>query len=206
VADEEASYMSKLIDSLLSDSEELLNLTNYECLCSIYAIQNFIRANNNRSGKFGESYGPGFFTNRCQYSGIFRESRKVVMRLIRSPCIICSEPLSYNSEGDHVVPVSKGGRDNISNFIPLCKRHNASKGNRDLMEWGIQKQFIDRFSPDVLCTYARETFLFEKENGELNRIAPDFLKIAIIELANLYLPGGTNQNYWNSLIESIKID
>ena len=121
----------------------------------ITTIQNFIKAINSRSGKYGESYGPGFFTNRCKYSGIFRESRKVVMRLIRSPCIICGEPLSYNSEGDHVIPVSKGGRDNISNFIPLCKRHNASKGNRDLMKWGIQKQFIDRFSPDVLCTYAR---------------------------------------------------
>ena len=197
--------MSKLIDSLLSDSEELLNLTNYECLCSIYAIQNFIRANNIRGGKYGEAYGPGFFTNRCQYSGIFREGRKVVMRLIRSPCIICGEPLGFNSEGDHVVPVSKGGRDNISNFIPLCKRHNASKGNRDLMEWGIQKQFINRFSPDVLCTYARETFQFEKENGELNRIAPDFLKIAVKELSDLYLPGGINSNYWVNLIQSITL-
>ena len=195
--------MSKLIDSLLSDSEELLNLTNYECLCSIYAIQNFIRANNNRDGKYGEAYGPGFFTNRCQYSGIFRESRKVVMRLIRSPCIICGEPLSYNSEGDHVIPVSKGGRDNISNFIPLCKRHNASKGNRDLMKWGIQKQFIDRFSPDVLCTYARETFQFQKENGGLYGSAPDFLKSAVKELTELYLPGGINSKYWKNLIGSI---
>ncbi len=195
--------MSKLIDQLLSGSEELSNMTNYECLCSIYAIQNFIRANNNRSRKYVESYGPGFFTNRCQYSGIFRESRKVVMRLIRSPCIICGEPLSYNSEGDHVVPVSKGGRDNISNFIPLCKRHNASKGNKDLMEWGIQKQFIDRFSPDVLCTYARETFQFQKESRGLNNPAPDFLKSALKKLADLYLPGEISLNYWKNLIGSI---
>ena len=197
--------MSNPIDPLLSGSEELFNLTNYECLCSIYAIQNFIKAINSRSGKYGESYGPGFFTNRCQYSGIFRESRKVVMRLIRSPCIICGEPLSYNSEGDHVVPVSKGGRDNISNFIPLCKRHNASKGNKDLMEWGIQKQFIDRFSPDVLCTYARETFQFQKESGGLNSPALDFLKSAVKELTVLYLPGGTNSNYWKNLIQSITL-
>jgi 5-methylcytosine-specific restriction endonuclease McrA len=87
------------------------------------------------------------------------------MRLIRSHCIICGAPLSYNSEGDHVVPVSKGVRDNISNFIPLRKRHNASKRNRDLMEWGIQKNFIEKFTPDVLCAYARETFQFQKESG-----------------------------------------
>ena len=195
--------MSKLTNTLLSGSEELSNMTNFECLCSIYAIQNFVRANNNRSEKYEETYGPGFFTNRYQYSGIFRESRKVVMRLIRSPCIICGEPLSYNSEGDHVVPVSKGGRDNISNFIPLCKGHNASKGNRDLMEWGIQKNFIDKFSPDVLCTYAREIFQFQKESGGLYSPAPDFLKSAVKELAELYLPGGIKWNYWKNLIESI---
>ena len=189
VTDEEADYMSKLTAPSLSGREELLNLTNYECLCSIYAIQNFIRANSNRSEKYGEAYGPGFFTNRCQYSGIFRESRKVVMRLIRSPCIICGEPLSYNSEGDHVVPVSKGGRDSISNFIPLCKRHNASKGNK--------------FTPDVLCTYARETFQLQKEIGGLSSPAADFLKSAVKELADLYIPGGNNRNYWANLIESI---
>ena len=197
--------MSKLTVPSPSGRWELLNLTNYECLCAIYAIQNFIRANNNRSEKYGETYGPGFFTNRCQYSGIFRESRKVVMRLIRSPCIICGEPLGYNSEGDHVVPVSKGGRDNISNFIPLCKRHNASKGNRDLMEWGIQKNFIDKFSPDVLCTYARETFQFQKENDELYGPALDFLKSAVKELAELYLPGGINSKYWANLTQSITL-
>lgn len=197
--------MSKLTVPSLSGHEEPLNLTNYECLCAIYAIQNFIRANNNRSEKYGEAYGPGFFTNRCQYSGIFRESRKVVMRLIRSPCIICGETLSYNSEGDHVVPVSKGGRDSVSNFIPLCKRHNASKGNKDLMEWGIQKRFIGKFTPDVLCTYARETFQFQKENGELNSTAQDFLKSAVKELANLYLPRGNYQDYWENLIESIRL-
>ena len=197
--------MSKLTDPLLSGSEELFSLTNYECLCSIYAIQNFVRANNNRSERYGEAYGPGFFINRCQYSGIFRESRKVVMRLIRSPCTICGEPLSYNSEGDHVVPVSKGGRDNISNFVPLCKRHNASKGNRDLMEWGRQKHFIDRFSPDVLCTYARETFQFQKESGVLSSEAPDFLKSAVKVLADLYLPGGINSKYWANLIQSITL-
>ena len=197
--------MSELTDPSLSRYEQLLNLTNYECLCSIYAIQNFIRANNNRSDRCGEAYGPGFFTNRCQYSGIFRESRKVVMRLIRSPCIICGDPLSYNSEGDHVVPVSRGGRDNISNFIPLCKRHNASKGGKDLMEWGMQKNFIDRFSPDVLCTYARETFQFQKESGGLSSPSPDFLKSAVKELADLYLPGGINRNYWANLIQSITL-
>ena len=195
--------MSKLTVPSPSGGWELLNLTNYECLCAIYAIQNFIRANNNSSEKYGETYGPGFFTNRCQYSGIFRESRKVVMRLIRSPCIICGEPLGYNSEGDHVVPVSKGGRDNISNFIPLCKRHNASKGNRDLMEWGMQKHFIDKFTSDVLCTYARETLQFQKEGGRLSSPAPDFLKNAVKKLADLYLPGGTNQSYWANLIESV---
>lgn len=33
-------------------------------------------------------------------------------------------------EIDHVVPLSKGGAHDISNFQLLCKSHNCSKGNR----------------------------------------------------------------------------
>ncbi|MEM0134963.1 MAG: hypothetical protein QXU18_07025 [Thermoplasmatales archaeon] len=45
------------------------------------------------------------------------------------------------------MPVSKGGRDGISNFIPLCGRHIASKGNRDLMEWGIRNRILGKLNP-----------------------------------------------------------
>ena len=71
------------------------------------------------------------------------------------------------------------------------------------MDWGIQKNFIYKFSPDVLCTYARETFEFQKESGGLYSPAQDFLKSAVKELAELYFPGGVNWYYWKNLIGSI---
>lgn len=83
--------------------------------------------------------------NNCQCSGIYRESRRVTMRLIVSQCIICGDPLRRDSVGDHIIPVSKGGRDGISNFIPLCRKQNASKGSRYLMKWELINNIIDKF-------------------------------------------------------------
>ncbi len=42
------------------------------------------------------------------------------------------------SEGktiDHVVPLARGGRDEISNLVPACKACNSSKGAKLLSEW-----------------------------------------------------------------------
>ena len=206
MADEEAICVTELINPIMSREGEMLRLTNYETLCAIYAIQNFIRANQNRYDSPGEPYGPGFFTNNCQYSGIYRESRRVAMRLIVSPCIICGDPLGRDSVGDHIVPVSKGGRDGISNFIPLCRKHNASKESRDLMEWGLINGFIDKFTPDVLCAYAREELQYRSGNDSLVFEAPVWLMEAFKELAKLYLPNGIYGRHWKALIESLKTD
>jgi 5-methylcytosine-specific restriction endonuclease McrA len=48
-------------------------------------------------------------------------------------CAYCDEikPLTI----DHVVPISRGGRDEAANIVPACKPCNSSKGNRLLSEW-----------------------------------------------------------------------
>ena len=36
---------------------------------------------------------------------------------------------------DHVIPVSKGGGDDIDNLVPACRSCNISKGDREVPAW-----------------------------------------------------------------------
>lgn len=47
-------------------------------------------------------------------------------------CAYCDEPATGR---DHVVPLSKGGSDWITNVVPACNPCNAGKANRPLKEW-----------------------------------------------------------------------
>lgn len=55
-------------------------------------------------------------------------------------CYYCGV-LTTNEEGktkltrDHILPLSRGGTDDISNVVPSCKSCNGSKGNKTLEEW-----------------------------------------------------------------------
>ncbi|MCM0594577.1 MAG: HNH endonuclease [Gloeotrichia echinulata DEX184] len=42
---------------------------------------------------------------------------------------------------DHLIPVSKGGPDCISNLVPACSFCNGSKGNRDVVNWYPKQDF-----------------------------------------------------------------
>jgi 5-methylcytosine-specific restriction endonuclease McrA len=55
-------------------------------------------------------------------------------------CAYCGKP---GTTIDHVVPLSKGGRDEIANVLPACKPCNSSKNNRDLSEWLASKGYAD---------------------------------------------------------------
>lgn len=48
-------------------------------------------------------------------------------------CAYCGEEKLL--ETDHVVPITKGGTNWISNIVPACKNCNASKGTKLLGEW-----------------------------------------------------------------------
>lgn len=49
-------------------------------------------------------------------------------------CFYCQDPIGP-FEIDHVVPVSKGGGDELENLVYACRSCNRSKGSMSLKEW-----------------------------------------------------------------------
>jgi 5-methylcytosine-specific restriction endonuclease McrA len=68
---------------------------------------------------------------RARLAGVEHEpwTRAQVWDRGRGVCHICSQSLDPDRwEADHVVPVSKGGRDALDNLLPAHPRCNRSKG------------------------------------------------------------------------------
>jgi 5-methylcytosine-specific restriction endonuclease McrA len=53
----------------------------------------------------------------------------------RGKCYYCKVKLSKAWHADHVVPLSKGGSNDISNIVIACPKCNQSKYNKMLHEW-----------------------------------------------------------------------
>ncbi|WP_143054032.1 HNH endonuclease signature motif containing protein [Arthrobacter sp. yr096] len=76
-------------------------------------------------------------TGTAQWKRISRQAKKNARRDGIDRCPYCKVMLNYDvgrthcsAEADHIVPWDKGGRDELSNVIVICRRCNQSKGNR----------------------------------------------------------------------------
>ncbi len=55
-------------------------------------------------------------------------------------CCYCHEPTTLDQiEPDHVVPLSRGGSNSITNIVPACGPCNGSKGALTLVEWQARR-------------------------------------------------------------------
>jgi 5-methylcytosine-specific restriction endonuclease McrA len=74
---------------------------------------------------------------RLKANGIYRVTRQEILALRSRPCFYCG------SKGkvviDHVIPVVRGGRHSIGNFVPACVGCNARKKDKYIMEWRLGK-------------------------------------------------------------------
>ena len=55
-------------------------------------------------------------------------------------CAYCGCDTTGTFEPDHVVPLSRGGHNTISNILPACQQCNAQKRDRTLAEWHSWRQ------------------------------------------------------------------
>lgn len=91
-----------------------------------------------RSAGFGENY--RFIMDRMKklragelrMSDLVREDLLMAVQGWRE-CIYCGAKGSLSK--DHLIPLSRGGRDTIENIVPCCRGCNSSKGDRDVLEW-----------------------------------------------------------------------
>ncbi len=141
-------------------------MTSGDALVQLHAVQSFLRL---PLASDGRSYGPGFFAARDWLKGLESENRRVTLRLAsRKTCAVCNAVLSGSSTGDHLIPRSQGGPVGAQNFLPLCRFCNASKGNRDFLEWLIEKACdVRTLDLDTVCAYARLKYVWLKERGRL---------------------------------------
>jgi 5-methylcytosine-specific restriction endonuclease McrA len=66
------------------------------------------------------------------YGGRWQKVKARVFDLHGRTCRYCGR---YADTVDHVVPVSKGGTEDLSNLVPCCRACNYSKQDKSLEEW-----------------------------------------------------------------------
>nr|WP_227820285.1 HNH endonuclease [Agromyces aureus] len=50
-------------------------------------------------------------------------------------CAYCEAPCSGLPEPEHVVPLSRGGRNDMTNLVAACRTCNSDKNDMTLNEW-----------------------------------------------------------------------
>lgn len=78
----------------------------------------------------GASFTQAYMRTRRRRKAPYR--REDVFTRWGGRCVYCEAPAEHL---DHVQPLSRGGRDLLSNVVPACAACNLDKGARSLTEW-----------------------------------------------------------------------
>lgn len=81
-----------------------------------------------------------------QGRGITKEQWLEMMQFFEWKCAYSGEKFSNNNKEndrsiDHIVPLSKGGENEIWNCVPIKMNYNSSKNANDMLEWYKQQEF-----------------------------------------------------------------
>jgi len=145
--------------------------TNLGLLLKIAIFQSWIRLD----GRYSEGYLINFAAGNNAAKTLKNPNRKTSIQLAKyGKCIVCGKTPSKNSTGDHIIPLSDGGENDATNYWPMCRNDNSSKGQRDFAEWFIRDKKRDIFSidktilADVLCSYARLKYIHLLRHDKLH--------------------------------------
>jgi hypothetical protein len=84
-------------------------------------------------------------------------------------CIYCGK--EAETTFDHLIPLSEGGEDTISNQVPACQSCNSSKGSRDVIEWyGDRDEDVPRI---VWGKYLKLVYERAEEAEDLDEQLPE---------------------------------
>ena len=76
-----------------------------------------------------------------QGRGITKEQWYEMMCFFDWRCAYSGEKLNENRTIDHIIPLSKGGENEIWNCVPMFRNYNISKKDKDMIEWYQQQEF-----------------------------------------------------------------
>jgi diadenosine tetraphosphate (Ap4A) HIT family hydrolase len=91
--------------------------------------------------------------------------RYEVLKRAGSRCELCGVSTEFRAlEIDHIIPRSKGGSDDISNFQVLCTSCNATKNNRDATDFrGVLASYKERKADCLFCEIPKDRVILENE-------------------------------------------
>jgi ATP adenylyltransferase len=91
--------------------------------------------------------------------------RYEVLKRAGSRCELCGVSTEFRAlEIDHIIPRSKGGADDISNFQVLCSSCNATKNNRGNTDFrGVLASYKHRQSDCLFCEIPKDRIILENE-------------------------------------------
>ena len=106
-----------------------------------------------------------------QGTGFTPEQWLEMMKYFDFKCAYSGEYIGGNSEYrtiDHIIPLSKGGLNEIWNLVPMYNSYNFSKNDKDMLEWYKQQSF---FSEERLRKiYEWQEYAFNKWGKGITKI------------------------------------
>ncbi len=145
------------------DDEYLL--TNFRDL-SKKEVKELIELCKSKIDDFTKKRGEGIWEHRKLSSGYISGSIKYeVLKRAKFRCELCGIPAKDRAlEVDHIIPKSKGGSDDISNFQALCYSCNSSKRNRDDTDFrNILSDYDIREKDCIFCNVSQKKIIDENE-------------------------------------------